>query len=178
MMRKGEMRHRWDDEDIRQILLDEAGKEPVPESLRPENMEAWLRQRCGGQQGTPAGYAEDEDQKGNGRKPGRHTRRWYGALAAAACLALMLFAAGRHMDWNLTSEDKTAEIPADDAAADVGESAEESVFEEGTTYAELYQAFDKYWSKEEKSYLFSESYAVDGNGGYRCRSLFFRRHGV
>ncbi len=160
-MRKGEMRHRWDDEDIRQILLDEAGKEPVPESLRPENMEAWLRQRCGGQQGTPAGYAEDEDQKGNGRKPGRHTRRWYGALAAAACLALMLFAAGRHMDWNLTSEDKTAEIPADDAAADVGESAEESVFEEGTTYAELYQAFDKYWSKEEKSYLFSESYAVD-----------------
>lgn len=160
-MRKGDMRHRWDDEDIRQLLLDEAGKEPVPESLRPENMEAWLRQACSGRQETPAGDAAEEDEKGNGRKQGKHSRRWYGAFAAAACIALALFAAGRYMDWDLTSGDEKAEIPADDAADDDGESAEEGAFEEGTTYAKLYQAFDKYWSKEEEWYRSSESYAMD-----------------
>lgn len=169
-MRKGEMNHRLDEENIRQFLQKSAEEEMIPESLQPARMKEWLKQ-CDGGKEEPMGRRNtdlNQEMTNNGKRTRKPIGRWCGAVAAAACLALILFAAGKFMDWGinngddkapdtLTSDmetlDMAADEEADEAAGDLSAKAEEAgedEFEEGTTYAQLYRSFDKYWKEQEE----------------------------
>lgn len=171
-MRKGEKKDRWDEQKIRWFLLDSAEEETIPESLQPKQMEEWLRQQAEGKEPEPAWNTKHTHS--------RYYGWWCGAFATAACLALVLFAVGRNMNWKFgllgdtgndtaaydeadelaACDDAAADDMADDAAADdTADDAREDGFEEGTTYAKLYQSFDKYWSEQEE--LYREDVAYD-----------------
>lgn len=160
-MRKGEKGDRWDEQKMRWFLLDSAEEEPVPDSLQPKQMEEWLRRQTEGKEP----HTEENEKHSHGRYFGW----WCGALATAACLALVIFAVGRNTEWKFSlpggtgndmamddaADDMAAfdDAAADDAAAD--DAADDMVIadvQEGTTYAKLYQSFDKYWSEEEELY--------------------------
>lgn len=172
-MRKGEKRDRWDEQKMRWFLLDSAEEEPVPDSLQPKQMEEWLRQQTEEKQ--PESEEEQKD------RHGKYFGRWCGVFATAACLALILFAVGRNTDGESgilgnTADDTEARDDAaeelavyDNATMDEGiddETADSVVIadtQEGTTYAKLYQSFDKYWSEQEELYREDVEYemAVD-----------------
>lgn len=61
-MRKGEMKNEWQEEDIRQFLLESAGEELIPDSLHPDKMKEWLRQQTKETEG-PMGRQEDRSNK-------------------------------------------------------------------------------------------------------------------
>lgn len=172
-MRKGEKRDKWDEQKMRWFLLDSAEKEQVPESLQPKQMEEWLRRQTEGKEP----HTEENEKHSHGRYFGW----WCGALATAACLALVLFAVGRNTEWkfslpggmgnDMAMDDAADDMAAfDDAAADdaaAEDAADDMVIadtQEGTTYAKLYQSFDKYWSEQEELYREDVAYdtAVDG----------------
>lgn len=169
-MRKDEMKHKWDEHKIRWFLLESAEEEKVPESLRPEQMQEWLRLKSGEAESEKM-QAESQEEKTESKDTGpakkhRHFGWWCGTFAAAACLALVVFAVGRNMDWGLVSssgeeaandmemeeaaDDMEMEEAADETAAD-GARAGQGEANEGTTYAQLYQAFDKYWKEQEEA---------------------------
>lgn len=171
-MRKGEKGDRWDEQKMRWFLLDSAEEEPVPDSLQPKQMEEWLRRQTEGKEP----HTEENEKHSHGRYFGW----WCGALATAACLALVIFAVGRNTEWKFSlpggtgndmamddaADDMAAfdDAAADDAAAD--DAADDMVIadtQEGTTYAKLYQSFDKYWSEQEELYREDVEYemAVD-----------------
>lgn len=174
-MHKGEMKNRWNEQNIRWFLLDSAEEEPIPESLKPKQMEEWLKQQEKGQRqesvnseeakDTVEGSEKESEQntdKSGMRGFGKYFKWWCGTLATAACLVLILFAVGRNADWELrlpgaTSSDGAAEElaaaddAADAAAADGATDIAEDV-QEGTTYADLYRSFDKYWTEQEEFY--------------------------
>lgn len=157
-MRKNESKHRWEEENIRQFLLNGGEEEKIPESLQPEQMEKLLRKQCHTEERITENGAEGE--KRVWQRVGKHVKWQWCTLAAAACLAVVLFAAGRNLDWgiksngdvNLGVEDDT-EI-RDGAAADETEDSvnkeETSSSGEGTTYDKLYQSFHRYWEEQEK----------------------------
>lgn len=157
-MRGSNRKHKLEEEDIRQFLLEGAEEETIPESLQPEQMEKWLRQQCRTEE-EPVGLnsemqegdrepAEGQSSVIQGSKKGKYIGWWCGTFAAAACLALVLFAAGRNMDWGIGGD---TEKPMDEMEAFDG-TAEEQESKEGTTYAQLYQSFDRYWKEQEELY--------------------------
>lgn len=174
-MRKGEKRDKWDEQKMRWFLLDSAEKEQVPESLQPKQMEEWLRRQTEGKE-PDADLKEPYTEENGKHRHGRYFGWWCGAFATAACLALVLFAVGRNTEWKFSlpggmgkdmamddaADDMAAfdDAAADDAAAD--DAADDMVIadtQEGTTYAKLYQSFDKYWSEQEE--LYREDVAYD-----------------
>lgn len=177
-MRGSERKHKWDEDNIRQFLLDGSEKDMIPESLQPEQMKEWLRQQCHMEEETAENEEEgnriedldnretDQGQEAeNGwKRVGKHVSWRWCTFAAAACLALVLFAAGRNMDWGIVSGDKCAPESADDAAADGAADDEEEETEsgEGTTYAQLYQSFERYWKAQEEFYRAYEENASAG----------------
>lgn len=173
-MRKSERKHKWEEDNIRQFLQEGAKEDMIPESLQPEQMKEWLRRQCPMEEATTQNEKEGnrredwnsrETDRGQGaesgwRRIGKHVSWQWCTLAATASLALLLFAAGRNISWGLVSGDKCAPESADDvtrnemayldgAADDETEAAES---EEGTTYAQLYQSFDRYWKAQEELY--------------------------
>lgn len=188
-MRKGEMNHKLDEDNIRQFLRRSSEEETVPESLQPSRMKDWLKQQCDIGEEEPMGRRKmdsNEEMANSGKKTRKHIGWWCTTFAAAACLALVLFAAGKYMGFNTggdtapdtSASDMAADESADDMASDMAadgsaddmaaESAETggAGFEEGTTYAKLYRSFDKYWTEQEElsreSFLESTTdFAVD-----------------
>lgn len=173
-MRGSERKHKWDEENIRQFLQEGSGEETIPESLRPENMEKWLRQQCHMEEETTENEKEGnkredwnigETDQGQGsengwRRIGKHVSWQWCTFAAAACLVLVLFAAGKNMNWGFVSGDTCAPESTDDEAGDkmayldgaADDETEVAESEEGTTYAQLYQSFDRYWKVQEELY--------------------------
>ncbi|NBH13760.1 hypothetical protein D3Z36_06105 [Lachnospiraceae bacterium] len=158
-MRKNEMKKKWNETDIRNYLEESAKDQEIPKSLLPAQMEEWLRQQTA--EGIKKEKETDEEAGGadqRGLKKSKYFGWWCGSFAAAACLALVLFAVGKNMDWKLeVAGDKTADMAEmNDSAADTTE-----VAAEGTTYEKLYQAFDKTWKQQENLYLEKREYAED-----------------
>lgn len=154
-MRKSEMKNKWDEENIRQFLLKSTKGETIPESLQPEQMEKWLRQNR-----IEEGIVGDENQEKGFVRIKKHVNWRWCTAAAAACLAVVLFAAGRNMDWGSASRDMAAPDASEDMAApDASEDMADldgfsddgtEEYGEGTTYARLYQSFGRYWKEQEE----------------------------
>ncbi len=229
-MRKGEMKNEWQEEDIRQFLLESAGEELIPDSLHPDKMKEWLRQQTKETEG-PMGRRkdriseefmvtqkermeeepvvtqeermeeepvvtqeermeeepvviqeermeeepvvtqkerkaeesmEDQEKKEQKRPAGKRVKYislWCGTFAAAACLVLVLFATVRNIGGD-TSRDGDDLAMKEDAAADDAD-IEEGEFQEGTTYAKLYQSFGRYWSEQEELYRMETAESAD-----------------
>lgn len=203
----GNVSREWTPEEIEQYLKAAGEELEIPESLKPEQMEKWLREQeakrklssvekgeAGFAEGEPEEKAADEERKAAAakgepeekaadkeqkeemqkakaalkqerqKKSGgnfRKYRRWFGAAATAACLALVVFAVGRHQNWSLVSETKNdMEKQENEQAADTDctfeaermenvERTAEIPKEEQTTYGEIYQSFDKIWKETE-----------------------------
>lgn len=180
-MRKGGMNNQWQEEDIKQFLLESAEEEAIPEKLHPDKMQDWLRQQTKGKEG-PMGIRKDRmEEKPEGmqenrkteepiekdmqkRPAGKHVKYigwWCGTFVAAACLVLVLFAtarnigmgdASRYEDSLDTADEAAEDVAADDGAALDGADSEEGELQEGTTYAKLYQSFGNYWNEQEELY--------------------------
>lgn len=165
-MCKGEVNHKLDEYNIREFLQRSAEEEEIPENLQPSQMKEWLVQQCGSREEEPMRRRDtepNEEMTNSGKKTRKHVGRWCTAFAAAACLALVLFAAGKYMRLNMggdtapdtsaldmAADEEAGDMPADEAAdSSITETAE---FEEGTTYAKLYRSFDKYWTEQEETY--------------------------
>ncbi len=174
-MRKGEMNHKLEEDNIRQFLQRSAEEETIPESLQPARMEEWLRQQCDNGKEEPMGIKNKESEQemaNNGKKARKHIGWWCTTFAAAACLALVLFMAGKYVGLNNGGDtapdtsaldmaadggaaDMESDMPADEVADDKSDASARSGadgFEEGTTYAKLYSSFDKYWTEQEELY--------------------------
>ncbi len=112
-----------------------------------------------------AGKAEE---KGTGGRK-RDYRRWWGStIAAAACLAVVLFAAGRSIDWegemDKLEEMKEPEYVArtEERFSDKGEEDGEAA--QGSTYQELYQAFSEIWKKQDGIEVYQEDRVMESAG--------------
>lgn len=156
-MRKGKMKNEWKEEDIRQFLRDSAGEETIPESLHPDKMKEWLQQQT--EKEEFVGDQENETKGTPTRKRVKYIVWWSSIFVEAACVIMVLFAVARNMgagDTFRTGDSlEMADEVAEDAAADEAMDAvgtEEGEFQEGTTYAKLYQSFDKYWQAQEELY--------------------------
>ncbi len=170
-MRKSEMENKWEQAQIREYLHKSAREEQIPKSLLPEQMEQWLRQQTSqmGEKGEEIMRKRDQDfsqEQKEPRKRGKYFRWWCGSLAAAACLALVLYAAGRNMDWELGTKKNgaSASDTYDKMESAAGEAAEESAIEkeessEGTTYDKIYQSFDKIWRQQEELFQNNAKFA-------------------
>ncbi len=176
-MRRDEVEYSMQEGEIKKLLLEGAKKETVPESLCPKEMEKWLRQHAEEGQGSMEGAKDraiegdaqsEGDNEGQGswgsrkkdaadRRKRRNLLVWRcGTVAAAACLAIVFFVTARNSGGGDTMEDAGIWESADDAAADdyADGAADDGDAElrEGTTYAKLYQSFEKYWSEQEELY--------------------------
>ena len=198
-MEKQELKGQWTEESIRKYVREAAESEPIPEKLQPKQMEEWLKRTLEeGMDRKPEIGAEEKElkqesetnmekpkgkggasmgeKKDNGKKS---YRRWWCATgAAAACLAVILFAAGRSIDWDqavpreaaeteLTeeqSQEKAAKQSQEKAAEQSQEKAAEQVTEEGASYQELYHAFSDIWEEQEKMTAYVEERAMDTGG--------------
>lgn len=156
-MGRFEENSKWNEENIRQSLLDEAQKEPIPESLKPEQMERWLKQAVSEREKTEKNETEKKGKKS-------YRRWWCGTAAAAACLAAVLFAAGRNMDWEpgVSSDTKGSEAFLADTKEETREDTakqetDSENIEEGTTYRKLYQSFSRVWKEQEDWRVSSEA---------------------
>lgn len=154
-MEKQELKKQWTEEAIREYVKQAAESEPIPDKLQPEQMEAWLKQAL-----DERGGASMKEKKENKKKS---YRRWWCATASvAACLAAVLFAAGRSVDWEqgvpkeLKEMELAVEQPQEKAAG--GEAEEE------TSYQELYDAFSDIWKEQEKMTAYTEERAMDSAG--------------
>lgn len=212
----------WTEETLRRYLRQAAESEPVPERLKPEQMEAWLRQHMeagnraeeqeekrieaekwteeqertekkqeekrsetgkqteeqerteeaegsdSGIGGILEGERMKEERREKGKRKPSYRRWWYGTAAAAACLTIVLFAAGRSVDWEqgdlLKQAGKTVQEETEQKNLEYGVESEEEKRDGGTTYEELYQAFSDVW-KEQRDIEISE-------GGFAKRGDF------
>ena len=162
-MEKHEKMAKWEDNAIEQFLQKAAEAEQIPDSLHPKQMEGWLKEAVAkkGQPqqqdtaGTTAGKQERQE-KGTVEATGLdqgHTqqdmaetpdakqrrkpvcRKWWYGTAVAACLAVVLFVAGRSMDWNIglrDTEDGAAEDMQDASASD------DAALEENRIYSDVF----------------------------------------
>ena len=129
-----ENREQWTDGAVEGYLQKIAESEPIPDRLKPQQMEHWLRQaveekaakdrgqepvswEAGGQpenrsQGRQEAFAKQREggaSMGKGKKEETGQKKsyrkwWCGTAAVAACLAVVLFAAGRSIDWDVELE--------------------------------------------------------------------------
>ncbi len=177
-MHKSGMEHRWEETKIRQSLNQSAKEEKIPESLLPSQMERWLLEQSSkseekGEEPMEKRGNDSKQEPKSQRKHGKYFGWWCGTFAACACLALILFAAGRNMDWELGAHKNNSETARQetagkeenaDSSTDTVESAGEEAEEKGgtkigTTYEKLYNSFDKVWKEQEK--LYKEVNALD-----------------
>ncbi len=195
-----ENREQWADGAVEGYLQKIAESEPIPDRLKPQQMEYWLRQaveekaaedreqgpvsrEAGGQpenrsQGRQEAFAKQREggaSMGKGKKEEtgqrKSYRKWWGGTAAvAACLAVVLFAAGRSIDWDgeLGKAEKAG--GRQDSAVQVAEGPSGSEkaggteVAEGSTYQELYQAFSGIWKEQEEWEVYMQERAEDAGG--------------
>ena len=161
-MHKGEMNHKLDEDSIREFLQMSAEEEMVPQSLQPACMKEWLKQQRDNGEEEPMGRRDinsNQDMTDNHKKPKKHIGWWCTTFAAAACLAVALFAAGKYMEPDTGSDTASDTLHSDMTDSDMAAESnqgEANEFKEGTTYASLYRSFDKYWTEQEERY--KESY--------------------
>lgn len=196
MMEKNEKKEQWTQDAVVEYLQKVAESEPIPEKLMPQQMEVWLQSEIKKKEEEGkiktkgiTEEAEDKDEKTKEKKVGmqekggafmekgkkeeggrkRSYRRWWGStIAVAACLAVVLFAAGRSIDWE-GELGKLEEIEEQDYAAKTeerssGKEAEEEEAEGGSTYQELYQAFSGIWKEQESMQAYMEERATGSSG--------------
>lgn len=161
-MHKGEMNHKLDEDSIREFLQMSAEEEMVPQSLQPACMKEWLKQQRDNGEEEPMRRRDinsNQDMTDNHKKPKKHIGWWCTTFAAAACLAVALFAAGKYMKSDTGSDTASDTLHSDMTDSDMAAESnqgEANEFKEGTTYASLYRSFDKYWTEQEERY--KESY--------------------
>ena len=181
-----ENREQWTDGAVEGYLQKIAESEQIPDRLKPQQMEHWLRQaveekaakdrgqepvswEAGGQpenrsQGRQEAFAKQREggaSMGKGKKEETGQKKsyrkwWCGTAAVAACLAVVLFAAGRSIDWDVELEKAGKAGGRQDSAVQVAEGPSGSEkaggaeLAEGSTYQELYQAFSGIWKEQEE----------------------------
>ena len=209
-MQKFKKKEQQAEDAVVEYLRKIAESEPIPEKLKPQEMEAWLaneiakkeaEEKAKGEETTgksegetkgeeAAGKSEGEakreettgksegeakgeeaagkaEEKGTGGRK-RDYRRWWGStIAVAACLAVVLFAAGRSIDWE-GEMDKLEEMEEPEYVARTEErfsdKEEDGEAAEGSTYQELYQAFSEIWKKQEGIEVYQEERVMDSAG--------------
>lgn len=171
-MGENQNKGQWADEEIRERLRKAVASEPIPENLKPRQMEAWLRSQSAGEEGGQGagpgkgGNPMKDGKKNEGRKKNRYFKWWGGTAAVAASVAVVLFAAGRSIDWEqeMGGIEEAAEggqgfsMGQPKEYAEKGEPAQTGG-EEGTTYEQLYQAFSGVWKEQEEIELYKEERA-------------------
>ncbi len=174
-MHKSDMEKKWEETELRKFLQKSAEDQEIPQTLLPEQMEAWLREQTSslGQKGEEPMNKKEE---GNQRKKRTYRLWWGGSFAAAACLALLLFAAGRNMDWGIFTARDEASKQAGDLAA--GKASEEKLEKEEATYEKLYQSFDKVWTEQERLYSEHKEYALEDSGKETAGLVFEETEGA
>ena len=161
-MRKSDRERKWEEIDIRNFLQESANDQQIPQSLLPQHMEERLKQKNTGQE-------KDKDkllitEKAEFRKRRKRNKYfgwWCGTFAAAACMALVLFAAGHNLNWKSGMEDGCIDMTQGEEEAADGMAASDT---EKTTYKKLYENFDKIWSEQEKLDLGQKEYAKADGG--------------
>ncbi|EOS42766.1 beta-propeller domain-containing protein [Lachnospiraceae bacterium JLR.KK009] len=195
-----ENREQWTDGAVEGYLQKIAESEPIPDRLKPQQMEHWLRQaveekaakdrgqepvswEAGGQpenrsQGRQEAFAKQREggaSMGKGKKEETGQKKsyrkwWCGTAAVAACLAVVLFAAGRSIDWDVELEKAGKAGGRQDSAVQVAEGPSGSEkaggaeLAEGSTYQELYQAFSGIWKEQEEWEVYMQERAEDAGG--------------
>lgn len=140
---------KWEDNEIEKRLEQAMDQEEIPEGLKPERIEQMLKNKENQGAGTQKNY-----------------RKWYGSLAAAACLVLLLFAAD-NMKLPQT-EQNTDGKPAGDTEAtedqappeEIKPAEQESASE--LSYEELYAYFQD--RKAANQYEVSWQESLKGSG--------------
>lgn len=117
---------------------------------------------------TQNGQKQPMEEKGGAsmnkkRDKKRSYRRWWLQTAAvAACLAVVLFAAGRSVDWERGVQKNMEELEL--AVEQPQEKASQGDTEKGASYQELYDAFSDIWKEQEKMTAYIEERATDSAG--------------
>ncbi len=165
-MHKSDMEKKPQEIELRKFLQKSAEDQEIPQTLLPEQMEEWLRRQTSslGQKGEEPMNKKDQE---NQRKKRTYRLWWGGSFATAACLALLLFATGKNIDWEIFTARNEASKQTEDLA-----SGKSPLEEEETTYEELYQSFDKAWTERETLYTKDEVYALDESATDTAESVF------
>lgn len=215
-MEKNEKKEQWTEDAVVEYLQKIAESEPIPEKLKPQQMEVWLKGAIKKREAEKKAKGKEENDEWKGReenerveerkieekeaedKVGEKTKEekikiqkkggafmekekkeeggrkrsykrwWGGTIAVAACLAVVLFAAGRSVDWE-GEMSKLEGIEEQDYVAKTEEyssdkEAENTEMTEGSTYRELYQAFSGIWKEQEKMQAYVEERATESAG--------------
>lgn len=182
MMEKNEKKEQWTEEAVVEYLRKAAGSEPIPENLRPQQMEVWLKneikkkaakevKRESGEKEIE-GHEEEErgtgDMKRNEKKEKETKKRsyrswWVSTIAVAACLAFVLFAAGRSIDWEgeMNKLEEIDYVAKTEERSLNQEPEDEEVEAEGSAYQELYRVFSEIWRKQEGIQVHKEERAEE-----------------
>lgn len=171
-MGRDENRGFWTEEILRQYLQKAAEEEAVPPNLHPSQMKIWLDQQSEmrTQSSTKEAEAEEETmkekRKDEGKKKPGYRRWWMGTAAAAACLAVALFAAGNSVNWEdgfLESVEKSGPA-AVEKSLEYGTESQGEEQGEGTTYQEIYQAFSDVWKRQREIEVVTEERGMESSG--------------
>ncbi|MCI8683000.1 MAG: hypothetical protein HFH50_08410 [Lachnospiraceae bacterium] len=148
MMEKQELKEQWTEETIREYVKQAAESEPIPDKLQPKQMEKWLKQAM----------EEKGGRSMKEKKEKKSYRKWWCATAsAAAFLAVVLFAAGRTIDWERG-------VPKELETKQSQEKAAGKETEKGASYQELYDAFSDIWKEQDKMTAYVEERSTDSAG--------------
>ncbi len=147
-MEKQELKEQWTEETIREYVKQAAESEPIPDKLQPRQMEKWLKQAM----------EEKGGKSMKEKKEKKSYRKWWCATAsAAAFLAVVLFAAGRTIDWERG-------VPKELETKQSQEKAAGKETEKGASYQELYDAFSDIWKEQDKMTAYVEERSTDSAG--------------
>ncbi len=147
-MEKQELKEQWTEETIREYVKQAAESEPIPDKLQPRQMEKWLKQAM----------EEKGGRSMKEKKEKKSYRKWWCATAsAAAFLAVVLFAAGRSIDWERG-------VPKELETKQSQEKGAGKETEKGASYQELYDAFSDIWKEQDKMTVYVEERSTDSAG--------------
>ena len=147
-MEKQELKEQWTEETIREYVKQAAESEPIPDKLQPRQMEKWLKQAM----------EEKGGKSMKEKKEKKSYRKWWCATAsAAAFLAVVLFAAGRTIDWERG-------VPKELETKQSQEKVAGKETEKGASYQELYDAFSDIWKEQDKMTAYVEERSTDSAG--------------
>lgn len=150
-MEKQELKEQWTEETIREYVKQAAESEPIPDKLQPRQMEKWLKQAMEEKGGRSMKEKKEKKEK-------KSYRKWWCATAsAAAFLAVVLFAAGRTIDWERG-------VPKELETKQSQEKAAGKETEKGASYQELYDAFSDIWKEQDKMTAYVEERSTDSAG--------------
>ncbi len=147
-MEKQELKEQWTEETIREYVKQAVESEPIPDKLQPRQMEKWLKQAM----------EEKGGRSMKEKKEKKSYRKWWCATAsAAAFLAVVLFAAGRSIDWERG-------VPKELETKQSQEKGAGKETEKGASYQELYDAFSDIWKEQDKMTVYVEERSTDSAG--------------